>query len=115
MWTAICRPTAFDVVFRSEGVRVVCTPSRAPRANAHAERWVGTIRRECLDWLLVTGRRHLEQVLRAYVDHYNGARPHPALGLVAPLARGQPTQRTGEIVRRDQLDGLIHEYERRAA
>jgi hypothetical protein len=76
---------------------------------------VGTIRRECLDWLLVTGRRHLEQVLHAYVDHYNGARPYQALGLVAPLARGQPTQLTGEIVRRDQLDGLIHEYERRAA
>src|SRR5262245_22068201 len=106
---------AFDMVFRSEGVRVVRTPFRAPRANAHAERWVGTVRRECLDRLLITGRRHLEQVLRAYVDHYNGARPHQALELVAPLARGQPTQGTGEVVRRDLLGGLVHEYERRAA
>ena len=76
---------------------------------------MGTVRRECLDWLLITGRRHLGQVLRAYIDHYNGARPHQALGLVAPLARGQPTPGTGEVVRRDRLDGLIHEYERRAA
>src|SRR5207248_9706594 len=65
----------FDDVFRSEGVRVVRTPVRAPRANAHAERWVGTVRRECLDWLLIVGRRHLEQVLREYADHYNTARP----------------------------------------
>ena len=108
-------PAAFDAVFRSEGVRVVRTPFRAPRANAHAERWVGTVRRECLDWLLITGQRHLEQVLRAYAAHHNSARPHQALGLVAPVARGQPVQPTGEVVRRDRLGGLVHEYERRAA
>ena len=106
---------AFDGVFRSEGVRVVRTPFRAPRANAHAERWVGTVRPECLDWLLIVGQRHLERVLRAYVDHYNAARPHQALGLIAPLARGRPVQPTGEVVRRDRLGGLVHEYERRAA
>jgi len=108
-------PAAFDSVFRSEGIRVVRTPFRAPRANAHAERWVGTVRRECLDWLLITGQRHLERVLRAYAAHYTGARPHQALGLVAPLARGQPAPRAGEVVRHDRLGGLIHEYERRAA
>jgi putative transposase len=106
---------AFDAVFCYEGVRVVRTPFRAPRANAHAERWVGTVRRDCLDRLPITGQRHLEQVLRAYLTHDNVARPHQALGLVAPLARGQPVQRAGEVVRRDRLGGLIHEYERRAA
>jgi transposase InsO family protein len=106
---------SFDDVVRSEGVRVVRTPVRAPRANAHAERWVGTVRRECLDWLLIVGRRHLERVLREYADHDNTARPHQALGLTAPLARGQPSGSTGEIVRHDRLGGLIHEYERHAA
>jgi len=105
---------AFDV-FRSEGVRVVRTPFRAPRANAHAERWVGTARRECLDWLVILGRRHLEQVLREYVAHYNTARPHQALGLRAPGARGDLAAPTGEVVRRERLNGLIHEYERCAA
>src|SRR5262249_43571784 len=66
-------PRAFDDVFRAEGVRVVRAPFRAPRAQAHAERWVGTVRRECLDWLLILGRRHLERVLGEYVDHYNTA------------------------------------------
>jgi putative transposase len=106
---------SFDDVFRSEGARVVRTPFRAPRANAHAERWVGTVRRECLDWLLILGRRHLERVLEEYVDHYNAARPHQALGLRAPLARSHLAVPTGELVRRDRLDGLIHEYERHAA
>ncbi len=66
------------------------TPPQAPRANAVAERWIRTGRRECLDWLLILGRRHLEQVLEEYVAHYNTARPHRALELRAPLARGQP-------------------------
>src|SRR3712207_8401395 len=56
-------PAAFDAVFRAEDIRVVRTPVRAPRANAVAERWVGTVRRDCLDWLLILGQRHLEQVL----------------------------------------------------
>lgn len=107
-------PAAFDAVFRAENVGVVRTPVRAPRANAIAERWVGTIRRECLDWLLILGPGHLEQVLREYVAHYNTARPHRALELRAPLARGQParpTSRIDQVVRRDRLGGLIHEYE----
>jgi putative transposase len=106
---------AFDDVFGSEGVRVVRTLVRAPRANAHAERWVGTARRECLDWLLIVSRQHLERVLREYAEHCNAARPHQALELRAPLARGRPPGPTEQIVRHDRLGGLIHEYELEAA
>src|SRR3989442_2722775 len=67
---------AFDEVFRSEGIRVIRTPIRAPQANAFAERFVRTVRGECLDWLLILGRRHLEHVLATYVTHYNRDRPH---------------------------------------
>jgi putative transposase len=66
----------FDEVFRSEGIRILKTPVRAPKANAVAERFVRTVRAECLDWLLILNRRHLERVLRVYVDHYNRERPH---------------------------------------
>jgi Integrase core domain/2TM domain len=72
---------AFDDVFTSEGVRIIRTPVRAPNANAHVERWVGGVRRECLDRLLIVGRRQLEHVLRVYVRHYNHRRPHRALDL----------------------------------
>jgi putative transposase len=105
---------SFDAVFRAEKVRVVRTPVRAPRANAVAERWVGTVRRECLDWVFILGRRHLEQVLEEYVAHYNRARPHRALGLRAPLAPGdlaRPMRPVEEVIRRDRLGGLLHEYE----
>ena len=71
-------------VFRSEDGEVLVTPVRAPKANAYAERRVRTVRAECLDWLLIVGRGHLEQVLRVYVQHYNEHRPHRALGLEAP-------------------------------
>jgi transposase InsO family protein len=108
-------PRAFDDVFRSEGVRVVRAPYRAPRAKAHAERWVRTVRRECVDWLLVLGRRHLERVLHEYVDHYNAARPHRALDLQTPAPPSPARPAVGEIIRRDRLGGLLHEYERRAA
>ena len=66
---------AFDDVFRSEGAKMLVTPVRAPTANAYAERWVGTIHAECLDWLLIAGRGHLEQVLRVYVQHYTNIAP----------------------------------------
>jgi transposase InsO family protein len=75
---------AFDEVFRNEGITVIHTPVRAPRANAHAERFVRTVRGECLDWLLILGRRHLERTLRVFVDHYNRERPHRALRLQPP-------------------------------
>jgi putative transposase len=66
---------SFDDVFRSEGAEVLVTPVRAPRANAYPERWVRTVRTECLDWLLIVGRGHLARVLRVYVEHYNEHRP----------------------------------------
>ena len=65
----------FDDVFGSEGVEVLVTPVQAPNANADAERWVRTVRAECLDWLLIVGRSHLEQVLRVYARHHNAHRP----------------------------------------
>jgi putative transposase len=108
-------PPGFDAVFASEGLRVVRTPVRAPWADAVAERWVGTARRECLDRLLILGRCHLEAALREFVAHYNLARPHRALNLRPPLARERPVRATGAIVRRDRLGGLIHEYARRVA
>jgi len=102
----------FDTVFASEGVRVVKTPVRSPKANAIAERFVGTVRRECLDWLLIVNRRHLEHVLGVYVDHYNAHRPHRSLQLVPPTSatRKDPVAHSGEPKRRDRLGGLIHEY-----
>jgi putative transposase len=75
---------SFDEVFRSEGIRVIHTPVRAPQANAYAERFVRTVRNECLDWLLVIGRRHLERILRVYTQHYNRERPHRGLALHPP-------------------------------
>jgi putative transposase len=102
----------FDAVFASEGVQIIKTPLRAPKANAVAERFVGTARRQCLDWLLVLNRRHLEHVLRVFVDHYNAHRPHRSLDLVPPAAihgerRVAPSR---DVKRRDRLGGLIHEY-----
>jgi hypothetical protein len=74
------------------------------------------VRSECLDWMLVLGRRHLDRVLQAYADHYNGHRPHRALELAAPLdGADQPGSRPREVHRRDVLGGLIHEYEGVAA
>jgi transposase InsO family protein len=107
---------SFDDVIRSEGIRIVKTPVRAPQANAIAERFVRTIRSECLDWLLVLNRRHLEHVLLVFVDHYNRQRPHRALDLRPPIAdSAQARAVSGAIRRRDRLGGLIHEYYRAAA
>ena len=108
---------SFDEVFRTEGTRVIRTPIRAPKANAYAERWVGTVRAECLDWIIVLGRRHLERVLRTYVEHYNQGRPHRGLGLAVPEAppHDHVSVQPDEIKRRDLLGGLLHEYEGAAA
>jgi transposase InsO family protein len=107
---------AFDEVFRSEGIKVIHTPIRAPQANAYAERFVRTVRAECLDWLLIIGRRHLESVLRIYTAHYNRERPHRGLALLPPdSTNAEPPASQGEIKRRDRLGGLIHEYHRAAA
>lgn len=105
---------AFDEVFRAEGLAVIRTPIRAPQANAYAERFVGTIRRECLDWILIRGRRHANTVLQAYVEHYKTHRPHRALGLAAPnrsaLPPPTPLHSLTRIQRDERLGGLIHEY-----
>jgi putative transposase len=108
----------FDAIFGSEGIEIVRTPVQAPNANAHAERWVRTIRSECLDRTLVLGRRHLEHLLRVYGTHYDDHRPHRSLWLRPPnetraitQARAAPETVVG---RRDLLGGLIHEYERAA-
>jgi len=108
---------AFDDVFRSEDAQVIRTPIRAPRANAHAERWVETVRVECLDWTLVLGRRHLLRLLGVYVRHYNQQRPHRGLALRVPLP-GEQRSTDGSahaVRRRDVLGGLIHEYHAVAA
>ncbi len=105
---------AFDQVFRAGGVKVIRTPVEAPQANAIAERFLGTLRRECLDWILIVNRRHLERVLRVFGGHDNGHRPHRALDLAAPertpLKRPIAAGPAAAVNRRDRLGGLIHEY-----
>jgi transposase InsO family protein len=107
----------FDSIFRSEGVEIVRTPIQAPNANAYAERWVGSVRRECLDRLLVFGRGQLEHVLRIYVRHFNEQRPHRALDLRPPACGSgndpSPTATLSplRVRRRDLLGGLLHENE----
>jgi putative transposase len=103
---------AFDAVFAAEAIEMLITPVRAPRANAYAERWVGTVRREVLDRLLIVGCRQLRLVLAKYANHYNVHRPHRALGQLPPLGPGEPpvVVPAGRVVRRDRLGGLIHEY-----
>ncbi len=106
--------SSFDEVLRAEGIRIIRTPVRVPRANAFAERFVGTVRRECLDLMLIFGRGHLERVLAEYVDHYNEQRPHRGLGQLAPL-NVEPPPPIGDpelryLRRKDVVFGLIHEY-----
>jgi transposase InsO family protein len=81
---------AFDAVFKAAGVRIIKTPVRAPRANAIAERWISSARRECLDRMLITGERHLRLVLSEYAEHYNVHRPHRALCQSPPAGRERP-------------------------
>jgi len=102
---------AFDAVFTAVGIEVLPIPPRTPRANAYAERWVRTVRAECLDWILILGRRHLDRVLTAYLAHYNTARPHRGLNLAVPEPPPlPPVPAAPRIERVDVLGGLIHEY-----
>jgi len=111
----------FDEVFRSQGIPVIKAPVRAPQARAQAERSIGSLRRECLDRLLIVSGRHLERVVRVYAQHYNGHRPHRALAQRPPIATQPPAigehLPSGEPVslhrlkRRDRLGGLLHEYQ----
>lgn len=103
---------AVDEIFRSEGMKIVRTPIRAPNANAYAERWVGTLRRECLDRILIVNRRHLEHVLHIYTAHYNRHRPHRSLSLRPPdESASAPAPCPAPHIRKQQmLGGLINEY-----
>jgi putative transposase len=103
---------SFDEVFRSECIRVIKTPVRSPRANAYAERWVRTVRTECLDRMFILGHRHLERVLREYVCHYNRQRPHRGINLAVPTPANtlKIPPPCVNVLRLDVLGGLIHEY-----
>ena len=106
---------AFDEVFAGNGTRVIWTPVRSPRANSLAERFVGTLRRECLDHVLVLGTPHLRKVLAEYARHYDGHRPHQSLQQEPPLRQpGRTVDITARIERRQVLGGLISEYRRAA-
>jgi len=112
--------SAFDDVFASDGIQTIKTPVQAPNANAFAERWVRTVREECLDWMLIWGRCHLERVLDEYVRHYNDERPHRSLALRPPRsievrAGSDAVTVAARVRRRDRLDGLVHEYYQVAA
>jgi putative transposase len=103
---------SFDRIFESGGARVILTPLMAPRANAHVERWIGSCRRECLDWMLIASEGHLRRVLKEYVLHYNDERPHRSRDLRPPSSRGDPTcRRQGDTIKkRQRLGGLLSHY-----
>jgi len=106
--------TTFDNVFAGNATRVIKTPVRAPRANAFAERFVGTLRRECLDHVLILGERHLRKGVAEFARHYNGHRPHQSLQQEPPRQPGRAVDITARIERKQVLGGLISEYHRAA-
>jgi hypothetical protein len=103
---------SFDEVISSIGARVIKTPVRAPRANAFAERFVDSARRECLDWLFIKDERHLQRVLTEFVEHDNPARPHRGIDLEVPVPSvlQKPLDDALQIQRVDRLDGVLREY-----
>jgi putative transposase len=106
---------SFDAVFTADGIRILASPPQAPRANAICERIIGTLRRELFDRLLIVNEHHLRRVLTEYLLHYNAARPHRALGQLAPAQAGTlpPEINLAEhrIRRKQVLGGLTHEYQ----
>jgi putative transposase len=105
---------AFDTVFRSEGINVIPTPYRAPNANSYAERWIRSVREECLDKLLITNQAHLRRVMRDYVEFFNTARPHQGIDQQIPIPQ-TGRQINGPVRCRNVLGGIIHDYYRDAA
>ena len=104
---------AFDDVLAGNGVRIIKAPVRSPRANSYAERYVGTLRRECLDHLLIYGERHLRRILAEYAQHYNEHRPHQSREQRPPLYEiDRPVDMTARITSRQVVHGLISEYRR---
>ncbi len=103
--------STFDNVFESEGIHVIPTPVRAPNANAYSERWVRTVREECLDHLLIMNETHLQRVLKSFISYYETARPHQGLNQQMPIPQ-QQTPYTGQIRRREVLGGIINDYYR---
>ncbi len=100
---------AFDTVFESEDINIIRTPFYAPNANAFAERWVHTVREECLDKILILNETHLQRVLNYYLLYYNGRRPHQGINQQSPLARKKP-ELSGLIQKRAVLGGIINDY-----
>jgi putative transposase len=100
---------AFDTVFQSGRIEVIHTPYRTPNANAFAERWVRSVREECLDRLLIVNERHLRQTLQVYVAYYNTRRPHQGLDQQCPIPF-EPVRPAGSVQRHDILGGILHDY-----
>ena len=105
---------AFDIVFRSEGIDVISTPYRAPNANSYAERWIRSVREECLDKMLIINQTHLRRVMREYIALFNIARPHQGLDQQIPVSTIN-RETTGAVRCRKVLGGIIHDYYRDAA
>ena len=105
---------SFDSIFRSVGIEIIQTPFRALKANAFAERWIRSVRQECLGHILIINEGHLQRVLTEYVAFYNTSRPHQGIDQRTPIHHVQH-QRDGPIRRRDLLGGIIHDYYREAA
>jgi putative transposase len=105
---------AFDAIFRSEGLKIIRTPKRAPNANSHAERYVRTVRSECLDKIIIVNQAHLCSVLTEYVTFYNARRPHQGIGQQSPIIR-LPEEHEGSVQKRPVLGGIINDYYRLAA
>jgi putative transposase len=104
----------FDRVFAAEGIEIILTPYRAPRANAFAERWIRSAREECLDRLLIMSEGHLRRVMREYIGYYNQARPHQGIEQCCPIPIDS-ARTNGAVRRRDVLGGIIHDYHREVA
>ena len=105
----------FDDVFRGDGTTIIRTPPYTPVANAYAERWVGTVRRELLDRTLIWNHRHLQRLLRQFVEHYNTHRPHRSLGQRPPDNPEVVAYRPSQPIRRHRTcDQLINQYRQAA-